>query len=253
MAREPATDSTVREVVVEWPQTREVLERFGIDYCCGGGKSLGAAAAEAGVDAESLRRGLQEAMDSAPAGGEGAARNWAEATLTELADHIERRHHAFMKEQLPRLDRLFGRVLQVHGEAHGDVLEPLRTTFDALSEEIEMHLMKEEQVLFPFIRSMEAHAEGRGPRAVIHCITVRNPVSQMEREHENAGSALAKMRELTTGYSLPDDACESFRALYDGLQALERDLHEHIHLENNILFPRAVGIEMEATPSASRG
>jgi regulator of cell morphogenesis and NO signaling len=106
-----------------------------------------------------------------------------------------------------------------------------------------MHLLKEEQVLFPCIRGIEAHAREGGPEPVTECVTVRNPIRQMKLEHTNAGQALDRMRGLASGYRPPEDACESFRALYEGLQALEADLHEHIHLENNILFPRAIELE----------
>jgi regulator of cell morphogenesis and NO signaling len=150
-----------------------------------------------------------------------------------------------MREALPRLDNLLNTVIGAHGARHGDMLRALRTTFAGLRQEIEMHLMKEEQVLFPYIRQMEESVSRSGAVPPMHCGTVRNPVRQMEAEHENAGEALASMRSLTEDYTLPADACPTFAALYEGLQDMEADLHEHIHLENNILFPRAEQMETD--------
>ncbi len=184
------------------------------------------------------------ARDAPAEGGEG--RDWSEASPTELADHIERRHHAFMRRHLVLLGELIPKVRAAHAEAHGEMLGEVERVFGELRAEIEMHLMKEEQVLFPYVRRLQAYREGRGPRPHIHCITVQNPVRQMRIEHDDAGQALERFRELTDDYSLPQDACPSFAALYEALRALEGDLHEHIHLENNILFPRAVALEEEA-------
>jgi regulator of cell morphogenesis and NO signaling len=238
-------DVTVGQLAVERPAARDVLERLGIDYCCGGERSLAEAAGERGLGPEEVLRAVREAERSAPAeGGEG--RDWSQATPAELAGHIERRHHAFMRRQLPLLGELIPKVRAAHAEAHGEMLGEVERVFRELRAEIEMHLMKEEQVLFPYVRQLQAYREGRGARPIIHCITVQNPVRQMRIEHDDAGHALQRFRELTDDYSLPQDACPSFAALYEALQALERDLHEHIHLENNILFPRAVALEEEA-------
>lgn len=173
--------------------------------------------------------------------------DWSVASLTVLADHILDKHHAFMKEQLPRLDTLLARVQKAHGAKHGDVLDKLRRVFDSLRFEIDAHLLKEEQILFPAIKGIDAFLAGTGPRPVIHCGSIANPIRQMEHEHENAGDALAEMRRLTDDYHLPTDACPSFAALYDGLKAMEADLHEHIHLENNILYPESVKKEASLT------
>jgi regulator of cell morphogenesis and NO signaling len=238
----PGEGTTVRELVVQHPETRAVLERLGMDYCCGGERPLAEAAAARGLSLDELSRELEQAGP-----GEGSpGRDWAAASPTELADHIERRHHSFMREQLPRIAGLIGRARSAHAEAHGEMLGGLAAVFGELKDEIQMHLMKEEQVLFPFIRQMEAYGRGEGARPHIHCITVQNPVGQMRLEHEHAGQALARMRELTRDFKLPHDACPTFRALYEALQVLEADLREHIHLENNILFPRALELEEEA-------
>lgn len=242
MGKRIARDMTVRQVIVQHPGVRRILEGHGIDTCCGGDQPLGRAADELGVDFEELVRELQEALAAPPAVDDG--RDWTQATVTELVDHIERTHHAFLHEIMPRIAERIEKVLSVHGERHGRLLREVRSTFRDLSAEINQHLLKEEQILFPLMRQTEAFLVRGGARPEYPCGSMRNPVRQMEFEHHQAGDALARMRLMTSRYRLPGDACEAFGALYDDLQALEADLKEHIHLENNILFPRAV--EMEA-------
>jgi regulator of cell morphogenesis and NO signaling len=203
---------------------------------------LDAAASEKGVELEKLIADLNDVINAPPAE-DRPVRDWTTASLTEFVDYIEERHHTFMKAQLPRLRSLLSAVQRAHAARHEEMLQELGGIYDSLQFEIEQHLMKEERILFPYIRQIDAFAQGRGEEPVVHCGTIQNPIRQMEHEHENAGEALAKMRDLTSNYRLPDDACNSFRALFDGLQALEADLHEHIHLENNILFPRAIEME----------
>jgi regulator of cell morphogenesis and NO signaling len=151
-----------------------------------------------------------------------------------------------MKEQLPRLSTMLGKVKKAHGDKHGEMLTELEAVYGSLREEIEMHLMKEEEILFPYIHQIEAYATKQGPKPQVHCGTIVNPITQMEHEHENAGRALEQMRKLTNNYTLPDDGCTTFAALYEGLAAMEDDLHEHIHLENSILFPKAIDLETKA-------
>ncbi len=234
---------TVREFVLAQPSARRVLERYGIDYCCGGGQLLDEAIAEAGADREEVLGALHEAAEAAARPGAEQEPDWQNMSMTDMANHIERRHHAFMKRELPRIEELLARVRRAHAANHGPMLGELTRTFTGLRSEIEMHLMKEEQVLFPYLRQLQTYADGCGERPVIHCITVLNPISQMRHEHEAAGAALARMRELTGDYAVPADGCETFRAAYEALQEMEADVHEHIHLENNILFPRAIELE----------
>lgn len=236
---------TVRDVVVTYPAARRIFEGMGIDYCCGGQKPLSEAAKNAGVSVSEVASAVEHAVEEdADKGGE-PDRSWTDASLTELADHIETAHHAYMRDALPRLSKLLTTVGRAHHANHGEMLAELSETFGGLREEIEMHLMKEEQVLFPYIRQMQASASRKAALPPMHCGTVQNPVRQMEAEHEHAGDALARMRSLTDDYTLPADACPTFEALYQALQELEADLHEHIHLENNILFPRAERLESE--------
>lgn len=238
-------DTTVAEVAVRYPDAKPVLERMGIDYCCGGDARLADAARESGHTVSEVRDAVEQAAREREGRGE-AARDWSRADASELAQHILDTHHVYMKTHLPRIEELFAKVIAAHGERHGEMLRAARHVFLDLQFEIEMHLMKEERVLFPMIRDLEDYRPGSGPLPTGHCGTVEKPVAQMEHEHDNAGGALERLREITSDYALPADACPSFEALYDGLKEMEADLHEHIHLENNILFPRALELEREA-------
>jgi len=233
---------TVAELVVRDPHLRQRLEQLGIDYCCGGKKSLLAAVEAAGLQWPAVESALNAALAKKE---EQAATDWNTVALSTLADHIVDTHHAFMKEQLPRLDELLTKVQNAHGAQHGDMLGKLQKTYSAIRSELEAHLMKEEQVLFPAVKGIDAFLAGTGERPVVHCGSVVHPIQQMELEHDAAGDELAVMRKLTGGYQLPPDACQTFAALYEGLVAMEADLHEHIHLENNILFPKSVELEAE--------
>ncbi len=172
-------------------------------------------------------------------------KNLDKISLSKLIDHIINEHHAFLKEGLPRLKNLREKVYQAHQQRHGRMLENLGRILEKLRIDIEMHLAKEEQILFPAVKQIENHVKQGGPEPNIHIGNITNPVNQMEYEHEVAGSLLAEIRKNTSKYNPPADACESFKALCDGLRELEDNLHEHIHLENNILFPKAVKLEEE--------
>jgi regulator of cell morphogenesis and NO signaling len=237
-------ETTVGEIAAKWPVVREAMERLGIDYCCGGKHTLAEAAAEKGVDLERVMAAINEAVEQG--GSAEDQRDWTTAGLTELADYIEARHHTFMKEQLPRISTLLMKVKRAHGERHGTMLVELDDVFVGLREEIESHLMKEEQVLFPYIRQIESAVAAGQEMPRMHCGSIANPINQMEHEHEEAGKALAQMRILTGNYTPPPDACPTFCTLYEALEAMERDLHEHIHLENSVLFPKARDLELRS-------
>jgi len=216
-------ERTVGEIAAELPAAVRIFDKYAIDYCCGGKTSLAAACAGRGLAPDRLIQELDAALAPSPV----TAPDWQTASLADLIDHILTKHHAWLKIELPRLSRLQHKVMAAHGAAHADSLVPLSETFEALRQELDAHMMKEEIVLFPMIRA--------GSRSVA------NPIRVMEHEHDSAGRALDRMRTTTGNYALPADACNSYRALFAGLQDLEADLHQHIHLENNILFPRAAG------------
>jgi len=231
--------NTVREVVLEYPASIPVLEELGIDYCCGGEQRLAEACAAARLEVDRVLARL-EAQQNSPA--VTPEKDWRREPLAALVGHILATHHEFIGRECPRLTQLLEKVCTVHSKNHGELLR-VRDVFSALSEELGAHLLKEEQILFPYIVSAEQEA-ARGGKAPASCFgTVRNPIRMMMFEHDNAGNALRELRNLTHGYTLPPDACPSYRALYQGLQAFEADLHRHIHLENNILFPGAIALE----------
>ncbi len=235
--------TTVGEAARRCAKTLPVFEKYGIDYCCGGGKSLADAARERGLDPSSLLDELEQACQAAVVASTAAETDWSAAPLGELVRHILDVHHAYMKAALPRLRSLVPAVLKAHADRHGETLRRVKDLFNELDAELSSHLMKEEQVLFPFILAAESHDRAGLPLPSAPCGSVRHPIRQMEFEHESAGRALAALREATRDYTLPPDACPSFRALYEELQRMEADLHRHIHLENNILFPRAIAQE----------
>ncbi len=231
-------DQTVADIVLKHPCLRERLEQLGVDYCCGGKRPLADAVKAAGLDLKAVLADLETALlQQQP---DVAATDWSQAALTALADHILDTHHVFTKTQLLRIDALLAKVQAAHRIRHSQTLDALQRHFDALRAELEAHLMKEEQILFPAIKGIDGFLSGRNERPVVHCGSVAHPIRQMEHEHDGAGAALAAMRELTGNYTPPDDACQTFKALYEALEALEADLHQHIHLENNILFPKAL-------------
>lgn len=242
--------TTVRDVVGHYPQTRPVFEKFGIDYCCGGNQCLTDAASQRGLDVAALVGALQEAAAVPSREPAASDKDWYAAPLEELVNHVVAVHHDYMKTALPRLRMLVPTVLNAHKAQHGAMLKQVQDLFNALDAEISNHLMKEERVLFPYIVALESHVRQGAPAPYAPFGSARNPIGQMEHEHESAGEALARLREVTGDYALPADACPTFQAMYEELERMEGDLHQHIHLENNILFPRAVELEEAASARA---
>ena len=230
------TSKTVREYAVEVPQAVRVFEKLGIDYCCGGGKSLSEACAQIKVPVEEVLNHLKTSTTTETK----AASDWAEAELSDLVDHIIGKHHAYVKQELPRLDLLLNKVAGKHSEKHPE-LKRVQIVFGTMRDELNSHLMKEEQILFPYIKELQL-SSGNGSRRSMFG-SVRNPIHMMEIEHDAAGDALRELREITGEYIAPEEGCFSYKTLYRGLAEFEADLHQHIHLENNILFPRAIELE----------
>ncbi len=230
------TAKTVREIAVEMPHATRVFEKFGIDYCCGGGKTLEQACAAANLRVDTVLQSLETPATAA------VEQEWAAGPLTDLVNHIINTHHNYVKSETPRLEALIAKVCGVHGKNHPELLE-VQKVFRGLGGELSMHMMKEENILFPYLIRMEQtiqsgrHA-GRPPFG-----SVENPIHMMMMEHDSAGEALRELRRLTADYAPPADACISYKTLYNALRDYETDLHQHIHLENNILFPRAVEME----------
>jgi regulator of cell morphogenesis and NO signaling len=227
---------TVSAIVLTQSGAAQIFERFHIDYCCGGQKTLAEACAAAGVEAGEIERLLAAAKQP-----DAEFKDYAALSLTELLGHIEATHHVFTRREIERLTPLMEKVCAKHGAAHPE-LNRLRELFRALCDELTPHLQKEEMILFPYIRALvAAQAGGRVPQPPFG--TVRNPVQMMSLEHDDAGQLLKEMRQVSGDYVPPATACTSYKLLYQGLAAFEQDLHQHIHLENNALFPRAIALE----------
>lgn len=220
---------SVGSIVVATPAAAGVFERLGLDYCCGGSRSLADACVRAGVETDVVLAEL-DAVVAAPA----AERDWSKESATALIAHIEAVHHTFMRRELTAITPRMERVLTVHGANHPEArLARIAELWRTAAAELWPHLEKEEQILFPMIRALEA---GRAPS--MHC-GVEGPLAVMEMEHDQAGAAFAEIHALTGGYEVPAHACTTWRALWGGLEAFELDLHRHIHLENNVLHPKA--------------
>jgi regulator of cell morphogenesis and NO signaling len=207
---------------------------MGIDYCCGGRVTLAEVCRKRNLDPAALLE--QFRMDDGS--GAGYDLDPVALSLSELCDHIVDTHHAYLRRELTGIASLLRKVVPAHGERHPE-LPRVAQTFGAFAAEMMTHLLKEEQILFPLIKQLEA---GRRPPGS-PCGGVKNPIAVMEAEHDDAGKAMRLLRELTGNYTPPADACTTYRALLRALGELEQDLHRHVHKENNILFPRACELE----------
>ena len=233
-------ERTVRELALEQTGAARVFERLGIDYCCGGKQTLDQACREANLPVEKVVGELEISRQSVPAITK--ENDWQAQPLASLISHIKNTHHKYTRGEIVRLGPLFEKVCSVHGEHHPELFE-LRATFQSLAQELTTHMMKEEMVLFPYMERMEESVIQREPILPPPFGTVQNPVTMMMHEHDSAGHALRTMHQQSANYTPPADACISYQALYKALSDLESDLHQHIHLENNILFPRAIEME----------
>jgi len=238
---------TVREYALEIPGATRIFEKLGIDYCCGGGTSLADACVKVGINVDEVLDSLKTTDRSETFAG----REWQTASHAELIAHIVEKHHTFTRDELVRLEALLAKVCEVHGQNHPELFQ-IQSQFQELRRDLEPHMLKEEQVLFPYIVRMEEAIEKKQPPQVPPFGTVRNPVRMMMAEHDAAGEILRTMREASSDYTTPPDGCFSFHTLYSALVALEADLHQHIHLENNILFPRAAEREDAARSTVRR-
>lgn len=216
-------DDRIGEIAATRPESIGVFTRRGIDFCCGGKQSLASACQEEGLDPV---RVIEE-IEQVPLRQDGTVRTWEEAPIGELLDHIVSEYHVPLHRELIGLISLASKVLAAHGGTDFDRLDGLRDTLVEFAGELGAHMRKEEEVLFPWIR------QGNGR-------TAGNPIRVMNREHEEAAGMLAKLRDLTDDFEPPDYACPTTRALWEALSRLDSDLREHIHIENNVLFPRAL-------------
>lgn len=241
------TAKTLADTVGDWvtthPATSRVFERHKIDYCCGGGRSLEEACRSAKADVQVV---LADLSDISSRGQSDDEVDFTSQSLAEMCDQIEATHHEYLKGELPRLTQLVEKVVSVHGDQHS-WLAQFGESFRQLREELVPHMFKEEQILFPAIRTIEQ----TGKMPAFPFGSVDNPIRMMEHEHDVAGQALRDLRAASLGFTLPEGGCNTFRAMLDGLRELEADLHQHIHKENSILFPRASRLAAELSGSSA--
>ncbi len=221
--------TAIGRIAADNPASVAVFERHGLDYCCGGKQSLAEACDRQGIVAEAVLAEILEIVNTSSVEPEDAI-DWTKQPLPDLVDHLLRTHHAYLHENLERLDVLADKVARVHGENHPELVS-VRNVYGKFFAELSQHMRKEEMILFPGILRIEGEDAS---------FPIWQPIAVMESEHDQAGQDLAKLRELTGGYQVPEDACTSYRMLMDGLARMESDTITHIHKENNILFPRAM-------------
>lgn len=231
-------DETLGEIVAKDLRKAQVFKKYGLDFCCGGKKTVKEACAEKGLDVTKVEKELQQA-DALPASRPLPYGDWS---LDFLADYIVNTHHSYVRKNLPDIKAYANKVMKVHGSRHAELLR-INQLVEEIYAELTAHLVKEEKVLFPYIKELVAATNGTQLLQASHFGTVQNPINMMEMEHEIVGKNLAEIRVLSNDYTLPEDACASYSLLFRMLDEFEEDLHLHIHLENNILFPKALDIE----------
>lgn len=233
-------DETLGQIVARDLRKARVFKKYGIDFCCGGKKTVKQACTEKGLDIAKIEQELQQA-DQLPASRPLPYDDWS---IDFLADYITNTHHSYVRKNLPDIRAYASKVKGVHGNRHPELLK-IHQLVEEIFTELSTHLVKEETVLFPYIKQLVAANNYTSALQPPHFGTVQNPILVMEDEHELVGKNLAEIRELTHDYQLPEDACASYSLLYRMLAEFEEDIHLHVHLENNILFPKAQEMEQK--------
>jgi len=222
------------DIVLKFPGAAEIFKQHGIDFCCGGQRSLDAAAQEKGLVAATLLEELGASYNALVGCKSDDVVDWSQVSLEQLIQHIVQTHHGYLKRMLPQLSEIAVKVLRVHGQLHGEVLSEVHRLFNSFRVEMESHLIKEEEIVFPEIIVYEQHPSSEKLQQVIH------DVKELDKEHDGAGNLLKELRQVTQDYALPEDACATYTYLFQELERMESDVFQHIHLENNVLFERLV-------------
>ena len=239
METETLNNATVAELVANDYRTAEIFKKHGIDFCCGGKKSIVKVCSEKNLNAEMLENEIL-ALQNQPKDTE---HNFNEWTLTFLADYIINVHHRYVNNNLSLITEFAEKVARVHGD-HSPETKDIAKLWKDVVEELTTHMKKEELLLFPYIKNMERYSMGELKEfPSSHFGTVKNPIRMMEHEHDSAGSLMKNIQTLSNQFTPPDYACNTYRALYAKLKEFQNDLFQHIHLENNILFPKAILLE----------
>ncbi len=232
---EITANNTVAEIVTDNIKTAHIFKKFGIDFCCGGGITVQKACEKKKIDFDNLKKALEAAtIDTSN------FYNYKAWELDFLIDHIENIHHRYVEENIPLLLQYSNKVAKVHGHHYTEVVQ-INSLFTAVANELTLHMKKEELILFPYIKKLVANTDFEKPQFG----SVNNPIQMMEDEHEHAGDIFKTIATLSNNYTPPEGACNTFKALYAKLEEFEQDLHQHIHLENNILFPKAILLEQK--------
>ncbi len=230
-------EKTVANVVTENIKAAHIFKKYGIDFCCGGGISIKKACEKGKIDLETLEAELLN-LDTI----KDRATDYNSWKLDFLTDHIINVHHTYVEENSPMMLQYAQRVNHVHGNHYAELAE-IETLVKQVVMELGAHMKKEELILFPFIKKLVKTEKVGGAVPAIHFGTVENPIKMMEAEHEEAGDIMRKIAELSNNFTPPQEACNTYRAFYSKLEEFEQDLHQHVHLENNILFPKALNLE----------
>lgn len=231
----------VKDIALFNPAARQILEEAGLDYCCGGGKSLDDACLHTDISPDEILNRLRENSRNVTP----EDQNWIQTPLHDLTRHIREKHHQYVREAIRCTQPLLDKVISKHASNHAELGE-IGKLFTEVSKEMIIHMRKEEQVLFPYIDALDKAASTHEPVEPPFFQTVRNPIHTMMKEHDAGGELMKRIRNLTSDYTTPAGACTSFKALYEALREFETDLHQHVHLENNVLFPRALEMESAA-------
>lgn len=233
---ETTMSKTIGEMVAQDYRAATVFQKFGIDYCCKGNRTLEEATDKKNIDVNAVRAELDKVLNT-PAEENMDFNFWP---LDLLADYIEKKHHRYVEERIPLLLQYLNKLCKVHGDVHPELFEVNRL-FNETAGELTSHMKKEELILFPYIRKMlKKYKDGSPLLEAPHFSTVKNPIKMMMDEHENEGERFEQIAEITGRYTPPSDACNTYSVTYALLDEFEKDLHKHIHLENNILFPKAI-------------
>ncbi len=229
---------TVGSTVAGDYRTASVFQRYGIDFCCHGGQTIDEACSKNGIDKNKLMNEITSVVASANTSDEGF-NSWE---LDKLAEYIVQKHHQYVVQQTPALLQFLDKLCKVHGERHPELFE-IQTEFKTCAQELAMHMKKEEIKLFPAIKKLVAVKENKANRAHLIPGIVQNIVEIMMQDHDAEGKRFERIKKLSNGYTVPADGCSTYNATYQTLKDFEEDLHKHIHLENNILFPKAIVLE----------
>ena len=224
---------TLAQIVTNNYKAASIFEKHHLDFCCKGKRTLEQACSESDIKIEEVIEQLEKVGET-----NGSKTNYNELSLAQLSEHIVSTHHNYVKNEMPALLGYLQKVASKHGDRHPEMNKVFQI-FGAVKEEMEFHMQKEEMVLFPRIKDIENQIQ-EGKKVVVSSSYLQSPINMMEEEHDHAGSMLAEIRNLTNNYNPPADACTTYQLSFASLQAFELDLHRHVHLENNILFPKAL-------------